>query len=334
MQLGLGQILESMPSPPLASGPEGVRYHVRPVPNAENHFFGRTSSGFPCLLLSSSDSGPRAPVRLAAIEISFAVSCRIALPDGPERTETLSAILCTSSDPEIQRYFAHVSETILRIVGAQPDLRDIIEAVRRLVDLFQKLSRPSTRPVTGLFGELLAIHLCASPAVAVQAWRSTVDDRFDFSIEDVRLEVKASSTRQRAHSFSLEQCTPPIDTTGILISLFVESSGGGLSLLELVQRIEGQLGGDLELIMKLQETVADGLGSTATAAFPMRFDEKLAKSSLQIYELGAVPAIRTPVPSEVSQVRFRSDLSRTPPSSVASLAARCPRARMLLPARP
>jgi hypothetical protein len=248
--------------------------------------------------------------------------------------ETLTAISCSSGDPEIQMYFAHVCETLLRIVGAHPSLRDLVEAVQRLMDLFQKLSRPSSRSVTGLFGELLIIHASASPAAAVQAWRSTADDRFDFSVDDLRLEVKASSTRKRAHDFSLEQCTPLAGATGILISLFAETSGGGLSLLELVQRIEHQLDSDLDLIMKLQETVADALGTAATAAFPMRFDERLARTSLHVYDLWSVPAIRTGIPPEVSQVRFRSDLSHMPTASVASLIARCPRARLLLPARP
>lgn len=329
----LSQMLETIPAPPQAQGPQPVRYHVRSIPEAPAHYFGRTGGGLPCLLLASHDSVARAPVRLAAIKVSFAVPCRIAIPGEAERTETLTAVCCTSPDAEIQRYFAHVCETILRIIGGQPSLRAIIDAVARLVDLFQKLSRPSKRPVTGLFGELFVIHSSASPVAAVQAWRSTVDDRFDFSTGDLRLEVKASSTRQRAHSFSLEQCTPPAGTTGILISLFVESSGGGLSLLELMQRIERQLGADPDLTMKLQETVADALGATAAAALPMRFDERLARTSLQVYELAAVPAIRTAIPAEVSQVRFRSDLSRTPPVSIARLIAQCPLARMLLPAK-
>jgi hypothetical protein len=126
---------------------------------------------------------------------------------------------------------------------------------------------------------------------------------------------------------------PPAGATGILISLFVETSGGGLSLLELMQRIERRLDADPDLMMKLQETVAEALGATAAAALPMRFDERLAQTSLQIYELLAVPAIRTAIPTEVSQVRFRSDLSQTPPASATALVAQCASPRMLLPAK-
>ena len=333
MQASLNEILASIPSPtPLRPG-ANPKYHVTPIPEANAHFFGRDSSGFPCLLLAASDTSGKAPVRLAGIEVCFAIPCRIALSDRQEATETLTTVLCTSQDPVVQSYFAHVCETIVRIVGPQPTLQHVIDAVRRLVDLFQRLVQPSSRSVTGLFGELYTVHASTSPAIAVEAWHSTIDDRFDFSIGDIRLEVKASRARQRAHSFSLEQCTPPPATLGILISLFVETSGGGLSLLELMERIERQLDGNLDLILKLQETVAEGLGATAATALSMRFDEDLARSSFQVYELDAIPAVRDGVPGEVSQVRFRSDISRTPVADVVALIAQHQQARALLPKR-
>jgi hypothetical protein len=101
-----------------------------------------------------------------------------------------------------------------------------------------------------------------------------------------------------------------------------------------MQRIEHQLDYRPELMMKLQETVAEALGATAATALQVRFDERLARTSLQIYELLSVPAIRTGVPAEVSQVRFRSDISLTPPASAAALIAQCASARSVLPAKP
>lgn len=326
-------ILSSIWEPVAPRPGDELRYHVRPIPETPAHFFGRDNSGFPCLLLGARDASTKAPIRLAGIEVRFAVPCRVVLSSSKEAKETLTTVICTSQDLVVQGYFAHICEIILRIVGAQPTLQQVVDAVRHLVDLFQRLARPSSRSVFGLFGELYVIHVSASPTAAVEAWRSASDDRFDFSTNDIRLEVKASSSRQRTHSFSLEQCTPPSTTLGILVSLFVETSGGGLSLLELVQRVEHQLGGRVDLILKLQETVTEGLGAAAATALAMRFDEDLAKSSLRLYELGAVPAVRGGVPSEVSQVRFRSDISHTPVADVADIFARHRQARALLPAR-
>ena len=319
MRVDLSSLLQEIDIPASEQGND-LRYFVKPIPNFERHYFGRTGAGAPSLLLSANDQSPKAPIRLAAVEVRFSVPCNIAVVGDRTISETLTAISCTAGDRILQGYFAHVCETLLYIVGASPCLEQIAEAVQRLVDLFQKLSGPPRRTVIGLFGELFVIYSAKSPAVAVQAWRSTTDDRFDFSIARARLEVKASGSRQRAHDFSLEQCRPPTDCVGVLVSLFAEASGGGLSLLDLIERIEQRLGEDPGLQLKLQETIAESLGRTAGAAFSMRFDEDVASSSLQIYELSSIPAVRGKLPSEVSQVRFRSDLSRLTPADRDSLA--------------
>ena len=330
MRPALAALLETIDVPAQTMDTDS-QYYVKTIPNFESHYFGRTNSNAPCLLLSAKDSSLRAPIRLTAIEVSFAIPCNISLAGSEEKTETLTAIACTASDQVVQRYFIHICETILRILGNSPSLQEVVEVVRRLVNLFQKLSNPARRSVIGLFGELYVIYSANSPTVAVEAWRGATDDRFDFSVNDVRLEVKASSTRQRAHEFSLEQCTPPPNTDGILISLFVEASGGGISLLDLIERIKEQLGSNPDLLLKLQGVIAEGLGDNVSSALLMRFDENLAKNSLQVYDLKFIPAIREKLPVEVSQVRFRSDLSRSPISDIRTLASRSRTLKNLLP---
>ena len=314
MRVDLSSLLQEIDIPVSEQG-NHLRYFVKPIPSFDRHYFGRNSVGAPSLLLSADDRSHKAPIRLAAVEVSFSIPCDIAVVGDKTTSETLTAITCTASDRILQGYFVRICETLLHIVGAYPSLAQIADAVQRLVDLFQKLSGPPRRTIVGLFGELFVIYSAKSPAVAVQAWRSTTDDRFDFSIAGARLEVKASSARQRAHDFSFEQCHPPTDSVGVLVSLFAEASGGGLSLLDLIERIKQQLGGDAALQLKLQETIAEALGHTASAAFSVRFDENVARSSLQIYELGSIPAIRGRLPSELSQIRFRSDLSGVTPAS-------------------
>ena len=329
MRSDLTSLLETIRVPTSAQE-DGPRYFVKSIPDFGRHFFGRNSSGAPCLLLSANGRSLKAPIRLAAVEVSFSIPCRLEILGDKPATATLTAISCTTSDRGAQGYFTHVCETILQIVGASPTVTQVADAVQRLVELFQRISAPPRRTVVGLFGELFVIYSASSTAAAVHAWRSATDDRFDFSVADVRLEVKASSTRHRAHDFSLDQCCPPPESDGVLVSLFVEASGGGLSLLDLIERIERNLGGDAGLLLKLQETIAEGLGRSAFAAFSMRFDESLARSSLQVYELRSIPAVRGQLPKEVSQVRFRSDISHVATVSRNSLANRSIHLRELL----
>jgi hypothetical protein len=77
------------------------------------------------------------------------------LEDGTERTESLTSIVCTSDDAVIQKYFIHICETILKIVGITPSLDSISSAVNHLIDLFQRLSTPPTRNIVGLFESYL-----------------------------------------------------------------------------------------------------------------------------------------------------------------------------------
>lgn len=330
MSSDLLSLLETIDTP-VADQDSDHCYFVKAIPNFERHYFGKTEAGAPTLLLNANDRSPKAPIRLAAVEVRFSVPCNIAVVGEDRTSATLTAITCTAGDRVLQSYFVRVCETLLHIVGASPSLEQVAEAVRRLIDIFQRLSDPPRRTVVGLFGELFVIYLAKSPKLAVQAWRSATDDRFDFSIAEARLEVKTSNSRQRTHSFSLEQCNPPTASVGVLVSLFAETSGGGLSLLDLIGRIERRLGSEASLRLKLQETIANGLGRGAATAFSMRFDEDVARSSVQFYELDSIPAIRGRIPNEVSQVRFRSDLSRMSPASRSGLAKQCTHLDDILP---
>lgn len=289
-------------------------FDVRTLPGT-SHYIGRNAQGFPALLIGSERGGFHAPVKLALIEARFGAECEIQPPDGALRREYLTTITCTSPDAQAQAYFVHVCETITRILGPLPTLPLVIDVVERLIDLFRRLAKPAARSLTGLIGELCILAWSRDIASATAAWRSSDVDRFDFSTRDIRLDVKTSSDRRRIHHLSAEQCQPPKGTIGLLVSIFVEASGGGLSVQELVRVIEGRLGQHQDLVLKVQQTVAETLGESLPSALSARFDEHLARSSIQFFDMAMVPAVRGELPSEVTQVHFRSDLTNIVPLS-------------------
>jgi Putative PD-(D/E)XK family member, (DUF4420) len=316
---------------PAAMGEAGSSFSVRAIPGFPRHYVGRSATGQPSLLLGS-EAGPfHAPVRLALLEARFGNLHRIRSDDGEEREELLSVITCTSQDMQAQSYFLHICATIVRIVGDRPTLPVIVSAVQRLIDLFRHIARPAMRSLNGLLGELVLIAASRNLPASVRAWRSSDYDRFDFSSGDVRLDVKAAANRARAHHLSAEQCQPPPGTSGILASVFIESSGGGQSLQELLSAIEDSLTGHNDLILKVQGAVADTLGDTLLSSMSARFDDRLARSSLQFYDLSTVPAIRANVPPEVSRIHFLSDLSRTSALSNLEIEALSPTALQFIP---
>jgi hypothetical protein len=331
MDLALSHIYSSLATP---TPPEGDRliYSVAPVPGHPGYFIGKDNESHACVLIAvvDRDRRPHAPIRLESLEVQFEVQSLIKA--GREISEgTFTVVRCRSPEPEIIHYFLSVCETIVRLLGAQPTRAAIAGAINRLALIFQRLQSPPSRPVNGLLGELFLIRQCHNPILTLAAWRTQDVSRFDFSAGDIRLDVKTTNGRIRAHSFSYEQCNPPTGTTAIAASLFVERLAGGVSLRELILEVERLAGSSTELVMKLHDIVAGTLGNSLPEALSIRFDRRLAASSLQFYDLNAIPAIRGDLPAGVRDVHFRSDLSAAAAISIAGLIAAEPGIADFLP---
>jgi hypothetical protein len=104
-----------------------------------------------------------------------------------------------------------------------------------------------------------------------------------------------------------------------------------MSLAELLSLIETRLAGRQDLVLKLQETVATTLGDAFLPSLDARFDDALAHSSIQVFDLRSVPAIRGDLPAGVGDVHFSSDLGASVPLTVEAIAALPEEARSILP---
>lgn len=286
---------------------------VRRLSADSSYYVGRDGSGCAALLIRSTGSGRSVPLRLAGIEARFSVPCRIAEPNAPEETQTLTVILCLSRDPPIESYFVGILETLVANLSPTPTSKAVGEAVDQLVGLFQKLQAPAKRALAGLVGELCYILLAAEPAATVAAWRSDPHERFDFTSGSLRLDVKASTSRSRAHDISFEQANVPEGTRGLFASIWIEPAAGGVSVGELLSMVENRIATSASAVGKLRSVVADTLGSSLPTAFDCRFDLQLAKCSLQIFDASVVPGIRGTTPAGVTTVRWRSDFSVVSP---------------------
>ena len=234
--------------------------------------------------------------------------CIIAESGQSQRTEILTAIVCASRDNQVEKYFLSIADLLMDLLGPRPDVPDVEKAVNHLVELFQKLRSPSTRPIIGLAGELVVLYSAAFADAALSAWRRDPTERYDFSVANLRLEVKASATRQRIHSLSYDQANPPDNTLGVAASLYVEHAAGGTCIEEVIRLIEERLTTG-PAILKLRAVVASTLGKDLLSALEWSFDLALAVSSLSFFDLRSIPAIRGRLETGVSAVRFNSDFS-------------------------
>lgn len=332
MDSGLDAIFEAIAAPP-GDNPDKPRYAVLPAPGYESYFVGKDRESYACLLVATSDRAGRyqPSIRLESLDVQFELRCELRRDLEAQREGTFTVIRCRSLDRETIRYFLSVCETVLRMVGDRPAQSVIASAVHRLAAIFQKMRKPPERPVNGLFGELYLIWRSGNPVRAVTAWRIDKTARFDFFDGDIRIDVKATSGRIRAHTFSYEQCNPPLGTIAIAASLFVEKTPGGPALRSLIGQIKTRIAAHTDLVFKLYEVVATTLGSSLNDALALTFDIKLADSSLRFFDLNDVPAIHGPLPAGVTDVHFRSDLSSLAALSIQSLVDQDPVFWDLLP---
>jgi hypothetical protein len=287
-------------------------FNVRPLPRAGHCYVGRDGSGSAAILVRTEGAARAIPLRLAGIEARFGVPCLVSQAGSEPKTETLSVVVCSSQDSAVENTFATVMESLLALIRGAPSTTDLASAVDQIVALFQKLLRPAQRPLLGLVGELLVISAARSTAAAVSAWRTDIDERFDFVSGDLRLDAKASAGGLAMHSVSFEQTNPAAGTHALFAVVHVDHAAGGASLRDLIAMVEDRLEGDHRSVAKLWDVVGTTLGDTLPSALGWRFDIRTAESSLAFYDASTVPSLRAPLPPGVSAVRFSSDFRQVP----------------------
>ena len=160
-----------------------------------------------------------------------------------------------------------------------------------------------------MWAELFVILTCGDVARALALWHGDQFDRFDFSNETMRLEVKSSVRGVRIHDFALEQLEPPATGRAAVASLLLQPLTGGVGILDLARDIEMSVSDLPSLKQKLWENVAASLGVDFSEKLDKRFDLVFAAKNLVLYEMRDIPAPPRPVDSRITNVRFCSDLA-------------------------
>lgn len=285
-----------------------------------SHRIGKDSAGWPVLLVGSSSVQKGAPIRLEHLEVQHGAHCRVT--NGKHVEEgTYTVIRCIEADAELSHYFLHTVLLLIKLLGPNPTTSEISRTITYLVELFRALTQPPTKSINGLWGELFVIRNSRDPKSLMSAWHAVSEEKYDFSSGSQRLEVKSTSQRQRTHHFSLEQLSPPSGCTVVIASVFVERNGGGTSLEELVAEIFMSITDAPDLQERLYRVVGTTLGNSLRQGYSSRFDRELAASSLQFFDGAVIPKIdQNLLPSGISDVHFKADISNCPPLSRTSLA--------------
>jgi hypothetical protein len=152
-----------------------------------------------------------------------------------------------------------------------------------------------------------------------RAWHSDPAELYDFVDGQDIIEVKTTASPPRSHHFSLAQLSPPSGTRLVIASVIAPEGVPGDTLRELVDRIKGRVSAKMSL--RIEVVVAATLGRDWEDAARVRFRTGPALSDLSFFDWEAIPTVSRALPTEVSEVRFRTDLDGLPPLDVDDLRA-------------
>jgi len=289
-------------------------FSAMPLEPNNAHKLSKDEGGCPCLLISTglaAKNRTRVPLILENLAVLFDLRCHVSAPGKTPQPGTFTVIKCVSADAVIRSHFLALLPGISAALGPASDKTKIASVVEDIVELFRALNAIPKKEIQGLWGELLLIHQAKDPVALAEAWHAESADRYDFNRGPERIDAKTASRAPRRHHFTLEQLSPPAGTQLLIASMFVESSGAGASVFDLLDAICPRLGGKPQLHLRLTRLVHQILGTAWQMARNIRFDVEAARQSLRYFHASSIPRIASPLPEDVSDVRFVADLERT-----------------------
>ena len=310
----LAALSELQPPDPSIGG--GRVFAAAKYPSSQFHRLGKDAAGHVAVLLALDPTipdGPLPPVVLENVSVVHSAMCRISDGDGNLESGTYTVVSCISGDKSLVRHFATLMSSLVLSLPDRPSCQVAAAAIQRMIRLFRSLKRPSTRSIQGLWAELFVIRMAHDAKAMVRAWRSDPMERFDFAQLSDRLEVKSTKWTRRSHQFSLEQLRTHDDVRVIVASVQVASLANGLTLARLWHEVRSRVDDDATLLLHVDRVVTTSLGRTWRRGLDYGFDESVARNTLAFYDGNSISAVEGNLPTEVSEVRFRSDLSAIAP---------------------
>lgn len=300
----------------------GKVFNATPIPDYPNFRIAVDVEGNPVLLLSVVNTIKNIALknfRLKYLQLEQNKECKIT--DKNKTTfQTFTVITFTSADRNLQEYFLQICETLVKSLNNNPTQQQVIETLNRFVEVFRSLVDVPTNTSQGLWTELFLIDISANPRIVLNYWHNLPEEKFDFDAGEEKLEIKSSAGFERIHTFSSGQLNPPLGTQALIASVFVTQSNTGQNIQQLIESIAMKIQSDVQLTEKLNAVVCKTLGNSLEQAIKIKFDYQIAKDSLRFYRHQDIHKIEeTYIPSEVSDVRYKSDLSAVNPVDIATL---------------
>lgn len=176
------------------------------------------------------------------------------------------------------------------LIDLQEKFGETGKAIWQLKSLFANRLKfeLSDSTITGLLGELLIISISKNPSLAVKFWHSNIDDKFDFSGSNFRLEVKSTSTGVRSHHFSSHQIPGNVPEKTFVASVQIVRVENGTTLSEILTDLSLKL--DANELTKVTEIIHRTLGVPADLVYEYQIDLEATRLGIKLLKGLDVPS--------------------------------------------
>lgn len=314
--IDLKKIYDKLPLPQKSNSDS---FSAKAIKGFENHRIAKDFNDNPSLLILISENNQDffiANHNLFNIKVTHNVKCEIET-DKKVSHNNFSVVSYIGQNDDVKDVFLKTCQVLIRSLGQNPSNKKIKHTVDKFIELFKAIKEPPRKSIQGLWSELFFIEQSNFPEKVILDWHSIPEEKFDFSFDELRIEVKSSATESRIHHFSSAQLNPIKNTKIIIASILVKTSVAGLSIVDLVKKINGKLDDFPKQKEKLHLLVYSTLGTDVEKVNEIKFDYELAKESLRFYKSEDIPKIEpTNIPKEVSNIRFTSNLMNSIPIDI------------------
>ena len=286
-----------------------TEFKAIPLSTTRKDFLAKTEEGAPVFLLHDSSAAKYNPgINFRYLSAQFHATCRVQT-EAVDLEDQFCLVRCDAAATELHELFVRCVGVAIEELPESSGTRELESCISQLRDLFRSLALPNGREVSGLWAELFVISRSGNIAYALSLWHDDQFDRFDFSSDALRLEVKSSVRGLRAHEFALEQLQPPAGGAGFVASMLLQSLTGGIGVLDLARSIEASVDANPRLKQKLWKNLAKALGADFSDKLDKLFDPVFADRGFALYSMRDIPRPDEPSDSRITGLRFVSDLS-------------------------
>ena len=139
----------------------------------------------------------------------------------------------------------------------------------------------------GLIGELSILAVAPNTELALKAWHGDDEDRYDFSWDSYRLEVKSTTSTVREHQFTSRQL-PALHGIDVWVaSVQIAEVEIGTTIAELFEQLAESL--SIEGIKKLTEVIVKTTGLPPGLLTTPVFDLESTMRGVRLFPGGSVP---------------------------------------------